>query len=48
MASETDILGKAVSVNLRGLRDDELSAAIQAIQEVVGTSFMDALSKPVF
>ncbi len=40
MASDTDVLGKAVSVNLRGLRDDELSAAIEAIQKVVGTSFM--------
>ncbi len=45
MSHATDVLGKAVSVDLDDLRYDELSAAICALQKVMGVTLMTNIIK---
>ncbi len=45
MSHATDVLGKAVSVDLEDLRYDELSAAICALQKTMGIALMATIIK---
>ncbi len=40
MSEETDALGKALSLNLKGLSRKELLAAVTGIQKAVGSDFV--------